>query len=84
MGYMNRSVIIERLTELCQDIFDNDKLKLTDATVASDVKGWDSLTNLQLMSEIEDEFDITFSLGEVQKFKNIGELVSSIEKHIAE
>ena len=81
---MNRTEIMEKLTELCQDIFDNDELEITDATVASDVKGWDSLTNLQLMSEIEDEFDITFSLGEVQNFKNVGELVDSIEKHIAE
>lgn len=81
---MNRTEIIEKLTELCQDIFDNYELEITDATVASDVKGWDSLTNLQLMSEIEDEFDITFSLGEVQNFKNVGELVDSIEKHLAE
>ena len=43
----------------------------------------DSLTILSLISEIEDEFDITFTMGEVQGFSNVGELIDSVMAHVS-
>ena len=79
---MNQNEVLEKVTEIIRDVFDNDDLVITRETVAKDVEGWDSLNHLQLMNEIEDEFDITLTMGEVQGFSNVGELVDSIMAHI--
>lgn len=79
---MDKNEILEKVTEIIRDVFDNDSLEISRETVAKDVEGWDSLNHLQLMNEIEDEFDITFTMGEVQGFSNVGELIDSIASHI--
>lgn len=79
---MSREEVFEKVVEIICDVFDDDSLKITDETVAKDVEGWDSLNHLQLINEIEDEFDITFTMGEVQGFSNVGELIDSVMNHI--
>ena len=80
---MNANEVLAKVTEIIQDVFDNEELVITRDTVAKDVDGWDSLNHLQLMNEIEDEFEITFTMAEVQNFQNVGELVDAIAKHLA-
>ena len=75
---MDRELVLEKVTEIAADVFGEDDLVLEDETTAADVEKWDSLTHLALMSELEDEFDITFTMGEVQSLKNVGELVDII------
>lgn len=79
---MNQNEIFEKIVEIIRDVFDDESLEITRETVAADVDGWDSLNHLQLMSEIEDEFDITFTMGEVQSFSNVGELADAVVTHI--
>ena len=81
---MERNEILKKLTEIAKDVFDNDEVELTEATTAADVEEWDSLSHLSLISDIEDEFDITFTLAEVSGSKNVGELIDAIVKHIGE
>lgn len=80
---MNREEVFSKVIEIIQDIFDDDSLVIVEETVAKDVAGWDSLNHLQLMNEIEDEFEIKFTMGEVQGFSNVGELIDSIMAHIS-
>lgn len=79
---MDRNSIIAKMTDIFRDVLDDDTLVLTEEMTAADVDGWDSLAHMQLISEIEDEFGINFTLGEVNGFKNVGELIASVEKHL--
>lgn len=79
---MSNEEILSKVNEIIADVFDDDSIEVDRETVAADVEGWDSLNHLQLMNEIEDEFEITFTMAEVQNFKNVGELIDSIAKHI--
>lgn len=81
---MNRQEVTEKLTEVFRGVFDDDSMTINDAMTANDVEDWDSLAHLQLISETEDAFGIHFSLGEINNFANVGELISCIEKHLAE
>ncbi len=81
---MERNEILKKITEIARDIFDNDEVELTEATTAADVEEWDSLSHLSLVSDVEDEFGITFTLAEVSGSKNVGELVDAIIKHMGE
>ena len=80
---MEREEVMERITEIARDIFDDDELELDDETIAADVDGWDSLTHLSLMNEIENEFEIKFEMKEVQGLNNVGELVDVIMERLA-
>ena len=79
---MTRSEILEKVIEICKDVFEDDDLILTESSSSSDVEEWDSLSHLSLISDVEDEFYITLTLDEISNSKNLGELVSAIMRHI--
>lgn len=80
---MDRDEVMEKVTEIAREIFDDDELELYDDTIAADVDGWDSLTHLSLMNEIENEFEIKFEMKEVQGLNNVGELIDVILERIS-
>lgn len=81
---MERSEVFEKLTYICRDVFDDESLVITESTTAADVGGWDSLTHLSLVNELEEAYEIAFTLDEVTGSKNIGELMNALIKHIEE
>ena len=79
---MERNEILKKITEIARDVFDNDEVELTEQTTAADVEEWDSLSHLSLVSDIEDEFGITFTLAEISGSKNVGEFIDALTKHL--
>ncbi|MBR0429520.1 MAG: acyl carrier protein [Lachnospiraceae bacterium] len=75
---MTREEVFEKLTEVFQDVFDDETIELTDTTTAEDIEEWDSLMHITLISEIEDAFDVNFSMKEVTGLHNVGELADAI------
>ena len=61
-----------------QDVFDDESLHVTDETTAADVDGWDSLEHIDLMASVERAFGIRFSMGEITRMKNVGEMADLI------
>jgi len=68
------TLIDERIEEIARDIFADDELVMTDATVARDVRGWDSLAHVNFMYSLEEAFDVQFSEDEFVGFENVGAL----------
>lgn len=79
---MERSEIFEKLNEIFIDVLDLDECELTDATSASDIEEWDSLSHIQLIVAIEKEFKIKFTSLEIMKWANVGEMVNSMEEKL--
>lgn len=79
---MSREEILEKVSEVLSEIFDNPGLVIGEETTAADVEGWDSLRHITVIEEIEDAFDIRFSMKEVNGMKNIGEMIDIIEASI--
>lgn len=79
---MTHEEIMGKFTEIFQDLFEDDTIVLTDHTTANDIEDWDSLAHLQLIAEIESQFAIKFTLGEVNSFVNVGELVDCVARHM--
>jgi len=75
--------LMNRLTQVFREIFDDDALVLEDTTVARDVPGWDSLTHVSLIVAIEREFKIRFTSGEITKLENVGALRKLVESKLA-
>lgn len=81
---MERNEIFEKIVNICRDVFGDNNLILTESTAAADVEGWDSLTQLSLVYELEETFGVVFTLDEVTGSKNLGELLTALMKHIEE
>lgn len=79
---MDRNELWEKINAICRDVFEDDELEVFENTTAADVENWDSLTHLSLIHEIETEFKIKFTMGEIQGFQNVGELVDTLERHV--
>ena len=74
------AAILARLRDVLARFFNNPGLTVDAATTARDVRGWDSLANVELMVEIEEAFGIRFRTGEVAGLRNVGELVAAIAR----
>lgn len=79
---MTREEVLAKVNEVICDVFDDDTITVTDATVAGDVKGWDSITHITLIGTVEDEFDIHFSMKDVVGMKNVGHMVDLIMEQL--
>jgi len=70
---------LDRLNDVFREVFDDDNMSVTRATSASTVEGWDSITHVTLMVNVEKAFGIRFSSAQIASLKNVGELVDLIE-----
>ena len=77
---MTRNEILEKVTAIFRDVFDDDTIVIGEETTAADIEDWDSLTHITLVSEIEDAFDFKFSMKDVLGMKNVGEMLDILEK----
>ncbi len=76
---MDELQIYGRLTEIFQDVFDDESIVATPELTADVVDGWDSLTHIRLILTVEKAFKIKFSTSEISKFENVGALVDVIK-----
>ncbi len=75
---MTQEQIYSRLTEVFQDVFDNESIELSPQTTARDIAGWDSVNHVNLIAATEMRFGIRFKTTELESMHNVGELVAAI------
>ncbi len=75
---MTREEVFKDLTEIFWDVFDDEDIELTDDTTADDIEDWDSLEQINLIVACEKHFKVKFDMAEIQKLKNVGEMVDTI------
>lgn len=71
---MTYDEVMERLTEVFRDVFDDDSITINCETTANDIDEWDSLEHINLIDAIEKEFGMRFHMREVSGMKNVGEM----------
>lgn len=75
---MNRQEILEKVVELVNDTLDVDNVELTEDTNLKDL-GADSFDLLELVTALEDEFELTMDEEDVEKIATVGQVVDAIE-----
>lgn len=79
---MERSDILKRVEEIFREELEQEDLVFNDETTADDVKGWDSLSHVQLVAAMEEAFGIEFKSREILSWDNVGDLIDSIQKKV--
>jgi acyl carrier protein len=72
----------QRIQRIFQEVFQAPNLVLHRELTAQEVANWTSITHTEMLSKVEKEFAIQFSLKEVRKFRNTGDLIDAVLKRI--
>ena len=76
---MNETQILEALTQVFRDVFDDDDIVLTAATTAQDIEGWDSQAHVNLIVAAEMRFGVRFRTAELESLHDVGQFARLIE-----
>lgn len=79
---MNREEILSKVKEAFVSVLEHSNFELSDSTTADDVDGWESVTHMMIISEVENTFNIKFKLMDLMNMNNVGDLLNTIESEI--
>ncbi len=79
---MEREEIFSELNEIFNDVLDLEDVQLSETTTADDIEEWDSLSHIQLVVATEKHFKMKFTSLEIMRWKNVGEMVDSIQQKL--
>ena len=75
----DRTEIFETVTALIEP-FNKKGVALSDSTTFAGDLEWDSLTVMDFVAAIEDEFDILITMNMQAEIENVGQLVDAVQK----
>ena len=76
---MDRQETFERVAELIEP-FNKKGVALSDATTFAGDLEWDSLTVMDFVAAVEDEFDILITMNMQAEIETVGQLVDAVGK----
>ncbi|MDB5891524.1 MAG: acyl carrier protein [Polaromonas sp.] len=79
---MTEAEILNALTQVFRDVFDDDDIVLTRDMTAADVEGWDSQAHVNLIVAAEVRFGIRFRTAELESLHNVGQFAELISTKI--
>jgi acyl carrier protein len=79
---MTPDAILEQITAIFRELFDDDTIVLTRETTAEDIADWDSFNHINIIVGVESHFGIKFQTAETEELKNVGHLVDLVERKL--
>jgi acyl carrier protein len=72
--------ILARVQDVFRAELDDEHLVIGPDTSQKNLKAWDSLAHIRLVSGIESEFDIQFSLAEIEQITSVREFAQLVQE----
>ncbi|MCI8972538.1 MAG: acyl carrier protein [Lachnospiraceae bacterium] len=79
---MTREQVLKELNEIFIANFDDDEIVLNDETTSADIEYWDSLEQINIILACEKKWNLKFDIEEINKMKNVGEMVDLIYRKV--
>ena len=73
----------QKLQKIFRETFNKPNLILKDDLDASQVDTWDSFNHINLIINVEEEFNIRFTTEEISQVENVGQFKKLIRNKIA-
>jgi acyl carrier protein len=77
---MGQTTAITDLLDIFIDVFDDDEITISPDTNSKDIKNWDSVAQVMLISAIEKKFAVRFTGNEIVRLQCVGDLIDAIER----
>jgi len=78
----NREEILEKVIQIVSEQMGVDKAEITADTSFVDDLNADSLDTVELVMELEDEFDMSIPDEEAEKIKTVGDALEYVERQL--
>ncbi len=82
---MDNLSILEVLEEILRDVLDIENEEVFIMSIDSKIEEynrWDSLAHINIITQIEAEYEIRFSLDDVEAFSSVRDIVTAISSKI--
>lgn len=73
-----------KLTKILSEILEIEPEEIHDELTPEDVPTWDSFNGLMIVSHLESEFQVKFSMDEVTSVKKVGDIKFHLRNHGAD
>jgi acyl carrier protein len=79
---MSELEVREKILEILVANLGHNDFEFNDELTAGDVRGWDSLSHMAIITGIEERFQIKFKIREINKLKNMKTLIELVQSKI--
>jgi acyl carrier protein len=80
---MNQEEIFEKVNDVFKKVFKNDGIQVNRETTAKDIPGWDSITHLDIITGMEEAFEVEITGFEVMNLNNVGDLLDLLSEKLS-
>ena len=77
---VSSDAILARVQDVFRAELDNEALTIGPDTAQKNLKAWDSLAHIRLVSGIEGEFDVQFSLAEIERITSVRQFIELLQE----
>ena len=74
---------LEELQNIFRTVFEDDSISIRPEMSRDNpepIAGWDSIKNVELLYEVEQQFGIKFTIQQLQNIKTVGDIVSTVRE----
>ena len=79
---MEKNAIVEKTLIIIRQVLKNEKIEWDGELTAEEINGWDSLSHMIIITELENEFKIKFKLKELNKLDNLDSIITLIQSKV--
>lgn len=72
---------MERLKVILSKILNIPESEITDQTSPDNTENWDSFNGLLIVSELENTFNVNFTMDEIREVKCVKDIKASLKSH---
>ncbi len=72
---------MSKLKQILSKVLGVSETNINDDSSPDNIESWDSFNGLMLVSELENEFKISFTIDEVVNVKTVGDIKKALIKH---
>ena len=78
---MTREELAAALEPLARKYFADSELTISDSLSAGNVEGWSSLSFMQFLTAVEEQYSFKFKMMELLTLRNMGAVIDATLKH---
>lgn len=77
---MNDQQLLEELSKVMRQVFNNQSVAVTPQTTPEDIEEWDSFNHVSLIAAVESHFGINFPTAKIDDMMSVGDLICIIRQ----
>lgn len=68
-----------KIEAIFREVFDDNQLQLSDSLSSENLPTWDSLAHIRLVSALEDELSLTFTLEDIEAMTSAAKILAVVD-----